>query len=286
MSFIRPGQGGGYSRIPSAIPENTRKMAASLDEVLETWDNRDEIKYQEPRPTNPSGSYYSDSQQPEGLLESGSRFFVHLADPDARALHSQGIEAVVKDLKNQSTFPAKGVFVEGDFKLRKMLGQPLSVGALRQSIAQATPDPTTPQVPPQPTKSTDSCPTSPFSLFGKGKNSKDRESAVEIIAKDLKGLKENFPLSGKNGYQRIPEDESSKPPAQRFPTKQRTSSYPYQARPALDPNKPSLQADDFPPAEDGITLQKLKTSQKQSPSPTSSGNKPDQAGGKTVRFDI
>lgn len=74
-------------------------MASSLDEVLEKWDDRDIIKYQAPRETNPSGSYYTDSQQSEGLLESGRRFFAHLVDPNARATHSQGIEAVVKELK-------------------------------------------------------------------------------------------------------------------------------------------------------------------------------------------
>ena len=48
-------------------------MASLLDEVLKTWHDRDEIKYQAPRQTNPSGSYYSDSQQPEGFLESSSQ---------------------------------------------------------------------------------------------------------------------------------------------------------------------------------------------------------------------
>jgi len=246
MSSIRLGQGGGYSRIPSAIPESNRKMASSLDEVLEKWDDRDIIKYQAPRETNPSGSYYSDSQQPEGLLESGRRFFAHLADPEAQALHRDGLSAVVKDLKNESAFPFKGVLVEKSFSLRKTLGQPLSVGALKQSIKQATPE-STPQgaseATPQSSTEKNSSP-SPFSVFGKARNIKNRESALQIVAKEVR---RSLSFSERSGYQQIPEDHDSKKSAQQSPTKQRTSSFPYQASPFHDGNRKPLTAEDFPP---------------------------------------
>lgn len=263
-------------------------MAPSLDEVLAKWDDRDIIKHQAPRGSNPSGSYYSDSQQPEGLLESGRRFFAHLTDPEAQALHRDGIDAVVSDLKNKSALPVKGVIVEGDFKLRKMVGLPMAVGALKQSIAQVIPRAATPAVPPRaatsavpPQASTPatSCPSSPFSLVGKTRN---RESALQIIARDLK---KTFSFSGKSGYQPIPEDQDGKKLALRPFTKQRSSSTPYQAT-LLEEERTPLKAEDFPPADDSVTLKRIQAQQKKPSSSTPSLGKSGQGPDKNITFNV
>lgn len=132
-----------------------------------------------------------------------------------------------------------------------MLGQPLPVGALKQSIKQATPKSVPqaapeaiPQVASQTSTPPSSCPPSPFSLFGKGRNSKNREVALQTIAKDLR---ESFSSSDKKGYTRIPDDGAKV--VQNSPTKQRTSSFSYQASPFHDGNRKPLTAEDFPPIE-------------------------------------
>lgn len=138
MSFSLP-KAGAYSR----IPDNPRKAATSFDDVLEKWDARDEIKYQKPAPGK-TGFYYSDSQQPEGFLKSGQRFLAHLVNPQAQEAHRQGIAAVLNELKQRSTSADKkearseAALVEQAFQARKFFGQPLSVGALKASLDEAS----------------------------------------------------------------------------------------------------------------------------------------------------
>ncbi|MCX6957869.1 MAG: hypothetical protein NT164_04965 [Verrucomicrobiae bacterium] len=246
------GQRNGYSAIPSVIPANNRKISASLDGVLKNWENRDEIKCQNPNSSNPSAYYYSDSQQPEGILESGKRFFAHLIDSEARALHRDGINAAVKELKNQSALPTKGTIVAEDFKMRTRLGQPLSVGALKRSIARFTSQ-VPQQEPPQSTQSAatpaNPCPSSPFSIFGKARNPKNREPVLRTLTT---GLSFSNPLAGKNGYAPIPEDQDSKKSPQKLSTRQGSSSASYQKTFSGEDRKPLTSAD-FPPAEDGIS---------------------------------
>ncbi|MBM3857125.1 MAG: hypothetical protein FJ390_04090 [Verrucomicrobia bacterium] len=183
----------GYAGIPSALPSSEKKMAASLNHALETWNDEDEIKYRQGE-NGQTPYYYSDSQQPEGLLESGQRFFAHLTNPEAHDLHSKGIDAVVKDL---SAFPAKGAVVERDFKIRKMLGQPLYIGALKQSLARVTPS-AAPQ---------SSRPSSPINLLRK-KPFPRGGSALRALTKDGSSFFRLF--SGKGGYTSIPGDDGRK----------------------------------------------------------------------------
>lgn len=114
----------------SVIPNSEQKTALSLSEALIKWHDNDEMKYH-PGVNGQTSYYYSNSQQPEGLLETGQHFVAHLMNPEKQALHRQTIDAVVSDLKKQTDSAVKGDYVAKDFIFRKMLGQPLSVGALR-----------------------------------------------------------------------------------------------------------------------------------------------------------
>ncbi len=223
MSFTFPSQGGAsYQRgAYSSISTQEKKASVSLNDALEGWQNNDEIKYHQGE-NGQTSYYYSDSQQPEGFLESGHRFFAHLANREAQALHRRAIDAVVKDLKTSSATSTKSAAIEQDFKLRKMLGQPLSIGALKQSLSQIE-HATSP-------KETSSL---PFNIFGKRGTPKvssilqkafssPRSSSKKgyqsrgssILRKSLASL-----LSTKHGYQRISEKDTVEGPQSSEPSR-------------------------------------------------------------------
>ncbi len=180
----------------SAIPEQERKTAVSLDTAIQDWDSKDEIKYH-PSERGETPYYYSDSQQPESLLGNSQRFIARLIKPEERALHRQGIEAVVNDLKNRNASLEKGNHVEKDFFVRKMLGQPLSIGALKQSLDQIETSTTS--------KNSNS---SSFSLPKSRRKFRLRKSTLSTAARNF-SLRNLFP--GKKDYQPIPEDNHTKP---------------------------------------------------------------------------
>jgi len=186
-----------YQGSYSAIPTNEAKRSVTLDNALQTWEDRDEIKYQQPQ-EGYQGYYYSDSQQPEGLLENGRRFFAHLADPAARALHSQSIDKIVSELGTHATHAARASKAEGDLKLREFLGQLPTVGALKKSLEQVSAT----SISYKPSFSSSF--SFPISVFGNPRERGKKPSASLLRSLSLTSL-----FSNKNGYQQIPEADSN-----------------------------------------------------------------------------
>ena len=227
------GQRNGYSAIPSAINDaHLRKTSVSLDGVLENWEDRDEIKYQKPNSYNQSAYYYSDSQQPEGILESGKRFFAHLIDSDARTIHNEAIDAVVKDLRSklsppnlQSGHPHRAVLKQ-EFKMQRIFGQPLPVGTLKESLQ-------------QPQKHSVS-----LNFFGSARPPEKNKSAFEAL-KFIDPL-QSFSFSGRNSYQPIPENSTEL--QQKSPL---TSPFPsYQSGDLFETTKSPSRKEDFQSVQD------------------------------------
>lgn len=208
MSFILgSSRHGNYQEIPSIIPEPTRRASVSLEGILTEWQDRDEIKFQQANTLSHSGHYYTDSRQPEGVLENSRRFLARLVDFKTQSINRDGIHAVLQDLKNDPVHSSKLNSVEQDLRVRKFLGQPLSVGTLKKSLSLTAE---------QKTPSGHFLRFPGLSLFGKKTSSQPQETAIEAIIMNPSQAK-------KKGYTRISENKTlpTKPPLKQ----KRPSSY-------------------------------------------------------------
>jgi hypothetical protein len=225
-----------YQGAPSVLDLRDNHLTAKSLEEVKTWSSNRiiKVKCDNPQSNHDSGSYYySDSQLTEGILGSGRQCMAHLRNREEQTLHRQGIAAVVRELKKNRALPAYGVFLEANFKIRSILGLPLSVGALKKELAKfgSTAAPLQAQPPP-----------SRFTQLLFGKTKEKRKSVLENVKDDLTHI-----FKQKNGYQRIPgEDKNNQLDWQSNPLR---SDFSYQTESSnqkqQSQNKRTLNANDF-----------------------------------------